>query len=72
MVKVKSKKEVSISQLISEGIGSYRSCEERFPEDKKNRALAAVGRFSSGTSDVSERHDHYLARAFDKEASNGA
>jgi post-segregation antitoxin (ccd killing protein) len=54
---------VSVSQLIREGVALFRAREERFPEDKKKRALAAVGRFSSNVSDVSERHDDYLAEA---------
>ncbi len=62
---------VSVSQLIREGVALFRAREERFPEEKKNRALAAVGRFSSNLSDVSERHDDYLADAFRKEARHG-
>jgi hypothetical protein len=62
---------VSVSQLIREGIILFRAREERFPEEKKKRALAAVGRFSSGASDVSERHDDYLAEAFSKEGRHG-
>ena len=59
---------VSVSQLIREGITLFRAREELFPEDKKKRALAAIGRFSSYASDVSERHDDYLAEAFSVEA----
>ena len=33
----------------------------------QGHALEAVGRFSSNLSDVSERHDNYLAEAFVKE-----
>ncbi len=62
---------VSVSQLIREGVALFRAQEERFPEDKKKKALAAIGRFSSGVSDVSERHDDYLADAFCKEAPHG-
>ncbi len=62
---------VSVSQLIREGIALFRSREERFPEEKKKRALAAVGRFSSNLSDVSERHDDYLAEALIKEVRHG-
>lgn len=54
---------VSVSQLIREGIDLYRSKQDRLPADKKKRALAAVGRFASGTADVSARHDDYLAEA---------
>ncbi len=62
---------VSVSQLIREGVALFRAREERFPEVKKKRALAAVGRFSSDVSDVSERHDDYLAEAFSQEARHG-
>ena len=31
---------------------------------RHRRALAAAGKFRSGRSDVSERHDDYLADAF--------
>ena len=62
---------VSVSQLIREGIALFRSREERFPEEKKRRALGAVGRFSSDLSDVSERHDEYLAEALGKEVRQG-
>ncbi|MCK4782489.1 MAG: ribbon-helix-helix protein, CopG family [Desulfobacteraceae bacterium] len=62
---------VSVSQLIREGITIFRAREERFPEEKKKRALAAVGRFSSGASDISERHDDYLGEAFSKEGRHG-
>lgn len=62
---------VSVSRLIREGVALFRAHEERFPEEKKKRALAAVGRFSSNISDVSERHDDYLAEAFREEARHG-
>ena len=64
-------KGVSVSQLIREGVALFRTQEERFPEEKKKKALAAIGRFSSGVSDVSVRHDDYLADAFGKEAPHG-
>jgi hypothetical protein len=62
---------VSVSQLIRESIKFYQTHEEHLPEDRKRKALEAVGRFSSGTSDVSERHDDYLAEAYAKENRNG-
>ena len=57
-------KGVSISQLIREGLAVYRASEDRLPEDRKKRALAAVGRFESTISDISEKHDTYLSEAF--------
>ena len=62
---------ISVSQLIRESIKFYRTHEEHLPEDRKKKALEAVGRFSSGTADVSERHDDYLAEAYGKEDRNG-
>jgi post-segregation antitoxin (ccd killing protein) len=55
---------VSISQLIREGIDLYRFQEDRLPKEKKRKALAAVGRFASGRSDISDRHDEYLSGAY--------
>jgi hypothetical protein len=55
---------VSVSQLIREGVEFYRQYEDRIPEGKKKKALAAIGRYASGVSDISEKHDDYLANAF--------
>lgn len=62
---------VSVSQLIREGIKLYRIHEERLPDNRKRKALDAVGHFSSGTSDISVRHDDYLAEAYGEEDRNG-
>ena len=61
---------VSVSQLIREGVEFYRKHEDRLPENQKRKALAAIGRFSSGLSDTSEKHDDYLAKAFQTEESH--
>lgn len=62
---------VSVSHLIREGINLFRKDQRRFPEGKKAKALAAIGRFSSTISDVSKRHDDYLAKAMIEEARHG-
>ena len=62
---------ISVSELIRESIEFYREREDRVPGDKKMRALAAVGRFSSGRTDVSEDHDRYLAEAYLKGGRDG-
>ena len=62
---------VSISHLIRESINLYRADQRRFPEGKKAKALAAVGRFSSSFSDVSKRHDAHLADALGEETGYG-
>ena len=61
---------VSVSRLIREGIAFFREHEERITSDKKERAVAAVGRFDSGLKDVSERHDHYLEDLYASESDN--
>jgi len=33
-------------------------------EERRRRALGIIGKFSSGKSDVSRKHDRYLADAF--------
>lgn len=62
--KAASKKGISVSQMIRQGITLYREMEEQSPDIKRQRALAAIGRFSSGNLDISERHDEYLSDAF--------
>jgi hypothetical protein len=62
---------VSVSQLIREGIAFFREHEERITSGKKERALAALGRFESGLKDVSERHDRHLADLYASESNNG-
>jgi len=45
-----------------------RASELKNPSSKRaaqiKRALAGAGKFSSGTSDISARHDDYIAEAF--------
>ena len=62
---------VSVSQLIREGIAFFREHEERIISAKKERALAALGRFESGLKDVSETHDRHLADLYAAESDNG-
>ena len=35
-------------------------------ENRRRRALSAVGKFSSGKRDISKKHDKYLSEAFRK------
>ena len=34
------------------------------PEERRRRALAAIGRLGKGPRDISRRHDDYLAEAY--------
>jgi hypothetical protein len=68
--KVAGERGISVSQMIREGLALYREKENRIPAIKRERALAAVGRFASNHSDGSERHDDYLSDAFDASPSD--
>jgi hypothetical protein len=52
---------VSMAHLIREAIEAYAPDDEAAKAARIERALAAAGRFDSGLTDVSERHDDYLA-----------
>ena len=52
---------VSMAELVREAID--RSLERDDMEAKWQRAISAVGRFHSDVTDLSERHDDYLADA---------
>ena len=52
----------SIALLIREAIDAALAHDDA--QDRRRRALAAVGRFRSGHRDVSVDHDHYLAEDF--------
>ncbi len=51
-----------IRQAIEALLKSRSGLEE---EQKRSRALKAVGAFGSGTHDVSKNHDAYLAEAYE-------
>ena len=59
------KRRTSMAALIREAVDrAYGTDASR--DVRWQRALAAVGGFSSGRSDVSEHHDDALADAFDE------
>jgi Arc/MetJ-type ribon-helix-helix transcriptional regulator len=54
-------KNVSVSELIRQGIGLLlKNSSIVDSEERKKRALQAVGKFRSGLTDISEKHDEYL------------
>ena len=55
----------SMAELVRQSVDSLlRSKVRRSQQDKKQRALAAVGRFRSGIQDLSSNHDTYLGEVF--------
>ena len=55
----------SVADLVREGVDRYIIATDQPADERRKRALRALGRFrSSGAGDVGIRHDHYLAEAF--------
>lgn len=54
----------SVSELVRQAVASWISRHSEQEDEKWRRAAAAVGGFSSGLTDVAERHDDYLAEAY--------
>ncbi len=60
-----SARQVSVAELIRQSVDTLiRSSGEIDTEERRRRAIAAAGRFHSGASDISAKHDEYLAEAF--------
>jgi hypothetical protein len=58
-------RQVSVAELIRQSVGALiRSAGETGIEERRRRAMAAAGRFHSGASDISAKHDEYLVEAF--------
>jgi hypothetical protein len=56
----------SISELIRQGVDRYLAGRNDMArEERIKRAIRVAGRFSSGLTDVSVKHDHYLAEAYE-------
>lgn len=56
-----AERKTSISELVREGIAAVLRL--RAGDDQKARALAAAGKFRSGLTDLSEKHDQYFAKS---------
>ncbi len=56
---------LSVAELIRRAVDAFLQSQKSIDhEEKKRRALAALGRFRSGRRDVSKNHDRYLNEAF--------
>jgi len=56
---------ISLAEMIRRGMDLYlRMTVTASDEERRQRALQAAGRFSSGRGDLAERHDKYLSKAY--------
>ena len=61
-------KKVSMAELIRRSLDMFlRNSSFLDFEERKKRAVQAIGTFRSGTRDISEKHDKYLNEAFSHE-----
>jgi len=55
----------SVAELTRQAVDYWLQAVGLVPmEERRRRAMAVVGRFRSGRSDVSESHDEHLAEAY--------
>jgi len=60
-------KRVSVAELIRQGVETLiRSEETSSLEERRKRAIAIAGRFHSGRSDLSRKHDEHLAEVYSR------
>ncbi len=56
---------VPLAEIVRRGLEMYLADSTHVGlEEQRRRALEFVGKFESGVSDLSERHDDYLAEAY--------
>lgn len=55
----------SMAELIRRAVAAFTASPEAGNiRERRQRALAAAGRFRSGSKDLAQRHDDYLAEAY--------
>jgi len=65
--KIAMQKKIPMAEVIRQGIDFYlRSSGTISQEEKRQRAIKVIGQFHSGLTDLSEKHDEYLAEMYKK------
>jgi Arc/MetJ-type ribon-helix-helix transcriptional regulator len=60
--KLSTQMNISMSEIIRQGIDAYlRNYGMANQEERRQRAIKSAGQFHSGKTDLSEKHDEYLA-----------
>jgi len=63
--KIAAQRNISMAEVIRQGLDLYiRTCGTISQEERRQRAIKAAGRFHSGKTDLSEKHDAYLAEVY--------
>jgi len=65
--KIAAARQLSVAELIRRAVDTMiKTSTAADPEDRMKRALDIAGKFTSGKSDVSKRHDAYLAESYSR------
>ena len=65
--KIAVSRQVSVAELIRRAVDTIiKTSTAADPEDRRERALESAGKFSSGKSDISKKHDAYLSESFSR------
>ncbi len=60
-----NERRVAVAELIRQSIDRFlKDPTEADREERKRRAIAFAGKYSSGLTDLSTRHDDYLEEAY--------
>jgi hypothetical protein len=59
-----ARQRVSVAELIRRAVDNLLQSDVVPLEERRQRAIDAVGRFHSGVNDLSVRHDEYLAEIY--------
>lgn len=60
-----TQRKVSVAEVIREAVDRELELEQESRAARWERAMGVVGKYSSGIDDIAERHDDYLAEAFE-------
>ena len=62
---VAARRGISMAEVIRQAVDSAVSrSDDNYPDARYERARRIAGKFRSGTSDISSRHDDYLAESY--------
>ena len=65
--KIAASRHLSIAELIRQSVDTILKTNTVVDSDeRRERAMEVAGRFRSGKSDISKKHDKYLIEAFGK------
>ena len=65
--KMAAAQHTSMAEIIRQAVDFFAKCKNMGQDrERRQRAMGAVGRFSSGVRDLAAEHDSYLAEAFEK------